>query len=127
MKVWRVFLRLQRATLARAVLLARRSDGAVLALSTDSNELMLPTKNLNGWEVVTTQVEDLVDDAISQRQTPRLVAVLGTPSRSGVTFVFSAEIPASASGEVEGIWLQRPATHPLLRASDRELLLKGQG
>ena len=122
-KAWRIVLRLQRATLARVVLIARRSDGAVLVLSTDSNELMLPAKNLNGWEVVTTQVEDLLRQTLGQHQTPRLIAIQGTPSPAGVTFLFSAEISAPVLNRAESKWLHASIIPPLLSPSDRELLL----
>ena len=77
-KVWRVLLRVQRATLANAVLVVRREDGWVLALSSTSGELRLPIKELDGWKAVTAQVEEWLEQLLQQRQTPKLVAIDGT-------------------------------------------------
>ena len=49
---WRVLLRVQRSTLASAVLVVRRHDGRVLALASTSGELRLPLKELDGWKAV---------------------------------------------------------------------------
>ena len=56
-KIWRAFLRVQRATLADAVLVVRREDDCVLAATTASGEVRLPSIELNGWEPVGTQVQ----------------------------------------------------------------------
>ena len=119
-KVWRGFLRVQRATLARAVVVIRRQDGRVLALQSVSGELRLPIKELDGWQAVTTQVEEWLEQLLQDRQTATLVAIEGTPSHHGVTFLYSAEVRYVRAG---GVWLKAEALLPVLNARDREFLL----
>jgi len=121
-KLWRVFLRVQRSTLANAVLVVRRQDGRVLALPSTSGEPRLPLKELDGWKAVPTQVEEWLEQLLQQRQTPKLVAIEGTPGRKGVTFLYAAEVPSSASDHANGIWLDADVAMPTLNSGDRCLL-----
>jgi hypothetical protein len=122
-KVWRVLLRVQRATLANAVLVVRRQDGRVLALSTTSGELRLPAIELDGWKVVTAQVEEWLEQLLERRQTPRLVAIEGTPGRQGVTFIYSADAGAAFPDNATGVWLDPEVALPTLSNQDRRILL----
>jgi hypothetical protein len=122
-KVWRVLLRVQRATLANAVLVVRRKDGWVLALSSTSGELRLPIKELDGWKAVTTQVDEWLEQLLQQRQTPKLVAIDGTPGRQGVTFIYCAEAGLALPDQAGGVWLDPEIALPTLPSSDRRLLL----
>ena len=122
-KAWRVFLRVQRATLANAVLVVRRQDGCVLALSSTSGELRLPLKELDGWKAVTTQVEEWLEQLLQQRQTPKLVAIEGAPGRQGVTFIYCAEAGAAFPDHESGVWLDPKIALPTLPSGDRRLLL----
>ena len=124
-KAWRMLLRVQRATLANAVLVVRRQDGRVLALSSTSGELRLPLKELDGWKIVTAQVEEWLEQLLQQRQTPKLVAIDGTPGRQGVTFIFCAQASAGFP-EANGIWLDPQIALPTLSSRDRRLLLLSQ-
>jgi hypothetical protein len=126
-KAWRVFLRVQRSTLATAVLVVRRQDGRVLALPSVSGEPQLPLKELDGWKTVSGQVEEWFEQLLQQKQTPRLVAIDGAPGHSGVTFLFSAEVPSSASSHSNGIWLDADVALPTLNPSDRRLLHLSKG
>jgi hypothetical protein len=126
-KAWRMFLRVQRSTLANAVLVLRRQDGQVLALPSPYGKLELPIKELDGWKTVTTQVDDWLEQLVQQRQTPQLVAIEGTPGRRGVTFLFKADIPSATSNRTDGIWLDADVAIPMLNPSDRGLLLLSQG
>ena len=65
-RIWRIFLRVQRATLAKAVLVARRQDDCVLAVATSSGELTLPSLDLTGWETVGKQVQAWADLLLQQ-------------------------------------------------------------
>jgi hypothetical protein len=123
-KAWRRFLRVERATLASAVVVVRRQDGRVLALQSISGELQLPIKELDGWQAVTTQVEEWLEELLQDRQTAKLVAIEGTPSHHGVTFLYSAEVPYLVAG---GVWLDADAALPVLNARDREFLLLSRG
>ena len=80
-----------------------RRRGGGLALSSTSGELRLPLKELDGWKIVTAQVEEWLEQ-LQQRQTPKLVAIDGTPGRQGVTFIFCAQASAGFP-EANGIWL----------------------
>ena len=124
-KAWRMLLRVQRATLANAVLVVRRRDGCVLALSSTSGELRLPLKELDGWKVVTAQVEEWLEQLLRQRQTPKLVAIDGTPGRQGVTFIFCAEASADFP-EASAAWLDPQIALFTLSSRDRRLLLLSQ-
>lgn len=125
-KAWRVFLRVQRSTLATAVLVVRRQDGRVLALPSASGKLELPLKELDGWKAVTTQVEEWLGELLQQRQTPKLVAIEGAPGRQGVTFLFKADVPSSAANRPECIWLDADVALTMLNLGDRGLLLLSQ-
>jgi hypothetical protein len=122
-KAWRMLLRVQRATLANAVLVVRRQDGCVLALSSRSGELRLPLKELDGWKAVTTQVEEWLEQLLQQRQTPKLVAIDGTPGRQGVTFIYCAEAGTGGPDHASGVWLEPAIALPTLPSCDRRLLL----
>lgn len=123
MRAWRVLLRVQRSTLASAVLVVRRHDGRVLALASTSGELRLPLKELDGWKAVTTQVAEWLDQLVEQRQTPHLMAIEGTP-RQGMTFLYSAEAVRCAT---KGIWVDADVAAPTLNQHDRQLLLLSEG
>jgi hypothetical protein len=122
-KAWRVFLRVQRATLANAVLVVRRQDGHVLGLPSTSGELRLPVKELDGWKEVTTQVEEWLEQLLRQRQTPKLVAIEGAPGRQGVTFIYCAEVGAAFPDDASGVWLAPEVALPTLPSGDHRLLL----
>ena len=122
-KAWRVFSRVQRATLANAVLVVRRQNGCVLALPSLSGEPRLPLKKLDGWKAVTTQVEEWLEQLLLQRQIPKLVAIDGTPGRKGVTFIYCAEAGASSADHAGGVWLDPEIALHTLPSGDRRLLV----
>jgi hypothetical protein len=121
-KTWRLFLRVQRATLAKAVLVVQRQDGRVLALSSSTGELRLPTKELDGWRAVTTQVEELLESLLRQSATPKLKAILGAPGREGITLLYILPYP-HAPDLANRIWLHPDVASLPLTAGDRRLLL----
>src|SRR5262245_57590857 len=123
-KIWRAFLRVQRATLAQAVLVARRQDDCVLAVSTASGELKLPSVDLDGWKPVGTQVQTWVERVLQQTPVLKLQVIDGTPSRKGITFLYSAEV-AGSSPEISGTWLRAELAPAALSEGDRRLLLLG--
>ena len=123
-KSWRVFLRMQRATLGRAVLVVRGNNGHVLALASNSGELWLPVKELDGWRTITTQVEEWINELSPKVSRPRLLTIEGTPSAPGVTFVYSAELVATmVSSHTDAIWLDPGREVLSLSPGDRRLLL----
>jgi hypothetical protein len=122
-KAWRMLLRAQRATLANAVLVVRRQDGWILALASTSGELRLPLKELDGWKAVTTQVEEWLERLLRLRQTPKLVAIDGTPGRQGITFIYCAEAGEAIPDHASGIWLDPEIALPTLPSCDRRLVL----
>ena len=124
-KAWRAVLRVQRSTLADAVLVALRQDGRVLALPSASGQLALPRMELDGRQVVPSQVEEWLTDLLRERQTPKLVSIEGTPGRGGVTFLFKADISASQE-QTDGIWIDDDAA-AMLDPSDRKRLHSSQG
>ena len=121
-KSWRVLLRVQRATLASAVLVVRRGDGSVLALPSTSGALALPRKELDGWRPIGTQVEEWLVQILRHTSTFQLQAIDGTPGRKGVTFLYSADTDASPP-EAGCMWLDAELAPSALSVGDRRLLL----
>ena len=119
-KLWRIFLRLHRATLAKAVVVARRSDGRVLVVTSPSGEFQLPARQLDPWVAIPAQVDELLKQTLQQTSTASLVAVDGTPGREGVTFIYSASV-GSGHHETER-WLDPSVTVSGLSDGDLRLL-----
>jgi len=119
---WRVFLRIQRATLASAVLVVRGPDGSFLALPSSSGRLGLPRKELDGWRPIGAQVEEWLDRILRQASKPKLRAIDGTPGRKGVTFLYLAYTDASPP-LANGMWLDADLALSALSVADRRLLL----
>jgi hypothetical protein len=118
---WRKLLRMQRATFANAVLVVRNQDGRVLVVRSPSGELRLPSKPLDAWLTITTQVEDWLEEMLRQSSTPSLVAIDGTPSREGVTFLYTATLQALVEAEDE-LWLEPDVAAAALSGNDTRLL-----
>jgi hypothetical protein len=126
LRTWRVFLRVQRATLAKAVLVVRREDGRVLTFPSSSGALGLPTEELDGWRSVTTQVAEWLERLLQQKASPKLVGIVGAPGRQSITFVYCTTVAEPSVGS-KGIWLDRLAATSILSITDRELLRLGLG
>ena len=122
---WRVLLRVQRATLASAVLVVHRPDGSLLALPSTSGRLGLPRKELDGWRPIGAQVEEWLDQILRQASKPKLQAIDGTPGRKGVTFLYSADVDASPP-DARCVWLDADLAPSALSVADRRLLLMSQ-
>jgi hypothetical protein len=118
---WRKLLRMQRATFANAVLVVRNQDRRVLVVRSPSGELRLPAKPLDAWLTITTQVEDWLEEMLQLRSTPSLVAINGTPSREGVTFLYTATLQALVEAEDE-LWLEPDVAAAALSGNDTRLL-----
>ena len=122
-KTWRAFLRAQRVSLAYAVLVVRRQDDHVLALTSEaSGELRLPSMELDGWRPVATQVQEWLDHMLRRPSTIQLQAIDGTPGRKGVTFLYSADVDGSPR-EIGCVWLEGELARSALSVGDRRLLL----
>jgi hypothetical protein len=117
---WRGLLRVQRATLAEAVLVVSDKDGRVLVRRAPSGELRLPSKPLDALLPITTQVEEWLGAMLQHRSTPALVAIEGTPSREGVTFLYAVTLDAPA-GTGNELWLEPRAIN--FGPKDHRLLL----
>jgi hypothetical protein len=124
-RIWRIFLRVQRATLAKAVLVARRQDDCVLAVASPSGELRLPSLELDGWKPVTAQVQTWIERVLRQSGELRLQFIDGTPGREGVTFLYSVEV-GEPSQETDDTWLEAELAPSSLSEVDRHLLLKSR-
>jgi hypothetical protein len=121
-KVWRAFLRVQRSTVARAVLVARREDDCVLAVAAPSGELSLPSLELDGWEPVGTQVQAWVKRILPQPRALRLQLIDGTPGREGVTFLYLVEV-REPTKTADDVWLEAELAPSALSGEDRRLLM----
>jgi hypothetical protein len=119
-QLWRRLLRLQRATCATAVLVVSDEDGRVLVLRQPSGHRRLPSKPLDAWLPIPTQVEAWLEAMLQRRCTPALVAVDGTPSREGVTFLYAATLAAPTTKAAD-LWLEPSAAN--LGPNDNRLLL----
>jgi hypothetical protein len=118
---WRKLLRMQRATFADAILVVRNKDGRILVVRSPSGELRLPARPLDAWVPITTQVEDWLDEMLQQRSTPSLVAIDGTPSREGITFLYGAPLEVLVEGDNE-LWLEPDVAAAALGGNDKRLL-----
>jgi hypothetical protein len=91
-KVWRALLRMQRATLATAICVLRNSEGQILVAPAPNGELKLPAIPIDGWLNVHAQVEEWLRERVRLPPQPTLVCINGTPSRTGITFLFAATV-----------------------------------
>jgi hypothetical protein len=89
MQLYRRAWRVRRATLAKAVLIIQNDTDGVL-VRPSSGILSLPFIDLHAREPIITQVEARARDILNQHCNASLVAVDGTPSLKGVTFLYSA-------------------------------------
>jgi hypothetical protein len=121
-KTWRVFLRMQRATTAQAVLILRRGDGRILALPTSSGKQRLPGVQLNAHIPILAQVEELGLQLTQQNPKPTLVAIDGTPGPDGVTFIFTATLETTVANYGDQIWLEPDVAAVSLGSSYYKLL-----
>lgn len=121
-KLWRVLLRLQRATVAHAVLVVRRRDGHVFTLALPSGELRLPKRQLDAWVPITTQVEDWLHGLLQQTTTTSLVAIDGSPGGDGVTFLYTAMIEAARPRRGGECWLEPAVAASSLSEKEGRLL-----
>ena len=122
-KSWRVLLRMQRATLAYAVLIVHnKGDGSILAFPSTSGAVELPRKELDGRRPIGAQVEEWLDQILRQASQAKLQAIDGTPGRKGVTFLYSADIDAIPPGD-DCMWLDAKLAPSALSVGDRRLLL----
>jgi hypothetical protein len=122
-KVWRVLLRVQRATLAHAVLVLRRRDGSILVLGSPSGGLRLPVKQLDAWVPITMQVEDWVRELLRENGKPTLIAIDGTPAREGITFLYGATTETLYAKKIGGeLWLDMDVAASSLSGTDGRLL-----
>jgi hypothetical protein len=120
-KLWRVLLRMQRASLANAVLVLRRRDGRVLVLPSPSGGLRLPVKQLDAWIPIAAQVEEWLSQMLQEKSTPLLVAIDGTPSEE-VTFVYAATAASPSAKTDDQLWLDTDVAASSLRDEDGRLL-----
>jgi len=121
-KLWRVLLRMQRATLANAVLVLRRRDGRVLVLPSPSGGLRLPVKQLDAWVPITTQVETWLGQLLPAYSMPSLVAIDGTPGQEGVTFLYAATTESLFAHGGDELWLETDVAASSLSGEDGRLL-----
>ena len=121
-KFWRLLLRIQRATLAKAVLVVCRQDDLILVFASQSGELQLPYKQLDAWVPITTQVEEWLDQLLPQASTPSLVSVDGTPGREGITFLYTAKGASVHTKSGEGTWLHPDIAAVRLSSGDNRLI-----
>jgi hypothetical protein len=105
-KLWRVLLRMQRATLAKAVLVVRERDGRIFVLRSPSGALELPVTPIDAWVPITTQIEAWLARLLQQSASPSLVAVDGTPGREGVTFLYAARLQCTPPESEGALWLE---------------------
>ena len=120
-KLWRVLLRMQRASLANAVLVLRRRDGRVLVLPSPSGGLRLPVKHLDAWIPIAAQVEEWLGQLLQEKSTPSLVAIDGTPAEE-VTFVYVATAASPSVNTGDQLWLDTDVAASRLRNEDGRLL-----
>ena len=120
-RLWRVSLRLDRASVAEAALIVRGSSGDILVLVSDSAEMRLPRRLLDAWRPIALQVEEWLGEFDRQASAPSLCTIDGSPGDEGLTFVFEAKLNAIRNGQNDELWLRPEAFH-LLCTRDRRLV-----
>jgi hypothetical protein len=120
-KLWRVLLRMQRASLANAVLVLRRRDGRVLVLPSPSGGLRLPVKQLDAWIPIAAQVEEWLGELLQEKSKPSLVAIDGTPAEE-VTFIYVATAASPSAKTGDQLWLDTDVAASSLGNEDGRLL-----
>jgi hypothetical protein len=88
----RFYIRAQRASLARAVLVVRNADGSVLIQLDRTGKMGLPSFELDGWQPSMPQVEGWAEQVFGRNLRPALAAIEGH------------------CGELELIYTTRPVT-----------------
>ena len=121
-EIWRAFLRVQRSTVARAVLVATRHDDSVLVVATPAGELRLPCFELDGWQPVEAQVRTWINAMTANPVNLKLKAIDGVPGLEGVKVLYSAEMQGT-SNEIGETWLDTEQAPSALHVDDRRLLL----
>jgi hypothetical protein len=121
-RLWRVLLRVQRATLANAVLVINGDGGRVLVHALPSGHLELPRQELSGWIPIETQVDAWFAQFPYEKSALAFVSVEGTPGVPGVTFLYAATLKAAPYSTSDDVWLDYEAAKVALSASDRRLL-----
>jgi hypothetical protein len=120
--LWRILLRVQRATLAQAVLIIYGDDGRVLVHALTSGRLELPRRELSGWIPIETQVHTWLAQLPYEKSVPAFVSVEGTPGVAGVTFLYTTKLEGTPNAVSDDVWLDLEAANVALSASDRHLL-----
>jgi hypothetical protein len=123
MKIWRVLLRMQRASLAYGMLVVRGKDDRVLLLASASGELQLPVKELDGWLPIATQIEEWLGKLLPHASKPCLVSIDGSPGREGVCFIYTAKFEDDTRRGSE-LWLEPNAAASALNRREGQLLLR---
>jgi len=121
-KFWRILLRVQRATLARAVLVINGDGGRVLVHALPSQRLELPRRELSSWVPIETQVDAWLAQLRCEKSSPTFVSVEGTSSVEGVTFLYTATLGTDHSTKPGELWLDYDTAKVALGAADRRLL-----
>jgi hypothetical protein len=120
MKLFRLHWRMQRATLASAVVVVRDGDGRVLLLSQPSGTFQLPRKELDGRIDITHQVEAWLNDLLTRATAISLVSLEG--SCGDVTLLYTAEVDMPPATEQAARWLLPDFALTGLGAEDVRLL-----
>jgi hypothetical protein len=124
-KVWRVYLRVRRACLANAVVVVRSCDDRVLLTPSPLGGFQLPTREINGWLNIDTQVRALLKQVSPLDAHASLVAVDGTP-KSGLMFLYEAVL-ASETAAGDTIWVAPHSAASILDGNHRRLLWRCTG
>ena len=111
--------RLRRATLATAVLVVCNERGYVLIMS-DRESPRLPFVELHAWDPIPAQVEASLK-GLGETRSLALVAVDGTPSSDGMTFLYGAKLDQVKPNENHS-WLGADIALGCLNENDRRLL-----
>lgn len=122
-RMMRVYMRLRRATIARAVLVARRRDGRVLLTRSELGGAQLPSLQLDAWTDIETQVHSWLRELFDRANPACLAAIDGTPRTKGMTFVYLVELESDPPKTHQALWSELESAVSCLGAEDSRVLM----
>jgi hypothetical protein len=116
----RFYIRVRRASLARAVLVVRNTDGDILVQPDRSGHLRLPSVALDAWQSIPPQVESGARQILGRDLSPEFQTIEGRCS--DIIFVYATDPLNSGDLVEEAHWLTPESNATHLSSADRQCI-----